>query len=324
MEEEDPGEVGRGEADVPGVLVASQGPEQLGEVHEGTLQPLVLGTARRKRVDDVERRRRGSSEGRDGLNRRSGDGRGSWGGGPSGCGSMGRGAHCCMRRCRDRNRGQGGDRSRRWDRRVREGRFRSVLGSSRRRQRLRRLVLSGSPIDRLRGDGLGGGRGPGRIARGRLGIASHRHLLGGCPPGVDVPADALIRVAGTLVGLRLVVAGGPVPTGLLRRRPAVGLGDQLQRRRLDRLLGRQLGPGVEAEAAVLPAQGLEDDVLALSGRTGRVEEMAEEEVKRGGTTLALQGQGTGRALCLHGLEQGCQVRFLQRALSLHRPFSVWE
>ena len=245
------------------------------------------------------------------------------------------GARRRMHRCGDRNLDRGGDRLRRWGRSGRGGGFRSVLGSSRRRQlrtvnrrggyrpRLRRFVLRGSPVDGLRGDGLGGGRGPGGISRGRLGVDSHRLRLGGCPPGVDVPADALIRVAGTLVGLRLVVAGGPAPTGLLRRSPPLGLGDQLRRRRLDRLLGRQLGPGVEAEAAVVPAQGLEDDVLALPGRTGRMEEMAEKEVQRGGAALALQGEGTGRTLCLHGLEQGCQVRFLQRALSLHRPFSVW-
>src|ERR1039458_5707528 len=265
MEEENPGEVGRGETDVAGVLVTAEGPEQLGEVDEGALQTLVLGAARRKRIDDVEGLSRGGAEDRDGLSRR----RGSWDRGASGCRS---------RRGSGRGRGRGGG---------------------------------------------GGGPAPGRIARGRRGIAPHRLLLGGRPPGVDVPTAGRLCVAGTLVVLRFVVAGDTAPAGLLRRCPPVGLRDQLGGRRLDRLLGRELGSGVEAEAPVVPAQGLEDDVLALPGRTCRVEEVAEEEVQRGGVALALQGEGTRRTLCLHGLEQGCQARFLKRALSLHRPFSVW-
>src|ERR1039458_4500752 len=322
MEEENPGEVGRGETDVAGVLVTAEGPEQLGEVDEGALQTLVLGAARRKRIDDVEGLSRGGAEDRDGLSRR----RGSWHRGASGCRSRsGSGSGSVYRRGR-RNRSRRGFR---WG-------VRSVLGSSgsrclgavvRRvgggRCLLGRLVLGGGGGARLGRDGLGGGAAPGRIARGRRGIAPHRLLLGGRPPGVDVPTAGRLCVAGTLVVLRFVVAGDTAPAGLLRRCPPVGLRDQLGGRRLDRLLGPELGSGVEAEAPVVPAQGLEDDVLALPGRTCRVEEVAEEEVQRGGVALALQGEGTRRTLCLHGLEQGCQARFLKRALSLHRTFSVW-
>ena len=73
----------------------------------------------------------------------------------------------------------------------------------------------------------------------------------------------------------------------------------------------------------MPAQRVEDDVLPLPRRAGGMEEVAEQEEERCGVILALEREGTRRALRLHGLEQGCQAGFLQQALSLHRPFSVW-
>src|ERR1035441_6331204 len=182
MEEEYSGEVGRGETYVAGVLVAPEGPEQPGEVHEGTLQALVLGAARGKGIDDVKRLSRGGSEDRPGLSRRHGGWRGSWNRSPSGCGGTRRSAHRSRSRSGRRSGRRSGGRGRRrgWSRgrRGRGGRFRSVLGSSwsrrlgavaRRgggRALLRRLVLSGSGGDQLRGEGLRGGSGPGGIGRG--------------------------------------------------------------------------------------------------------------------------------------------------------------
>ncbi|MGD0044186.1 MAG: response regulator, partial [Isosphaeraceae bacterium] len=49
--------------------------------------------------------------------------------------------------------------------------------------------------------------------------------------------------------------------------------------------------------------------------------MAEEKIQRRRLLIALEGQRAGGTLVLHGLEQRRQTRFLQRALSLHRPFS---
>src|SRR5229473_1005375 len=62
---------------------------------------------------------------------------------------------------------------------------------------------------------------------------------------------------------------------------------------------RQLGLGVELEFALRPAERADDGIVARFAIALGVEEMAEQEVKRGRLTVAIsEGKGTCRPLAL--------------------------
>ena len=72
---------------------------------------------------------------------------------------------------------------------------------------------------------------------------------------------------------------------------AVGGGalDQLRDRTLDRLVGGELGLGVEVELPVAPRERGDDSVITGGGVTCRVEQVAEQEVQ-GGCAAAVLAQ----------------------------------
>src|ERR1019366_10132328 len=88
-----------------------------------------------------------------------------------------------------------------------------------------------------------------------------------------------------------------------RRFSALGCGNQLSRRGLDRLLGRKLGARIELVGAIVPAECVDDYLLALSARAVRMEQVSEQEVQRAVVATVVDGQGAGGSLCLHRLEQ---------------------
>ena len=100
-------------------------------------------------------------------------------------------------------------------------------------------------------------------------------------------------------------------------RAALGGGDQLGRGGLDRLLGGQLGARVELVGAVVPAQRVDDDLLALPARAAGVEEVAEQEVQRAVVATVVDGQRAGGSLCLHRLEQRREPAVTKGTLGLH-------
>ena len=99
--------------------------------------------------------------------------------------------------------------------------------------------------------------------------------------------------------------------------PALGSGDQLCRRGLDGLLGGKLCARIELVRPVVPAERVDDDLLALSTRSARVEQVSEQEVQRAIVATVVDGQGAGRSLCLHRLQQRREPAVTEGTLGLH-------
>jgi len=91
--------------------------------------------------------------------------------------------------------------------------------------------------------------------------------------------------------------------------------NQLRDAGLDSLVSRQLGLGVELELALGPAERADDGIVARFAIALGMEEMAEQEVKRGRLTVAIsEGKGTRGPLALGRFQKRAKGDFGERAV----------
>src|SRR5439155_8037577 len=88
--------------------------------------------------------------------------------------------------------------------------------------------------------------------------------------------------------------------------------------RLDRLVGGQLGLGVEVEIAVVPGQRADHGVVAGHAFIERVKEMSEQEIKSAAAAVVAQRERAGGALGLRLFQQRSKLDFGKVSLCLQQ------